>query len=155
MSQLSAHWLLSGQEYQHLLKINLNEMLVDFQSKCGSPIIRTVFRVDTFVVDMIKHQTVSAAKLLGCGGELAHDVLPAGGGVGEGGMGQGDAVRPDGLSLGALETLDVGLHRGGLALPGEGAGLLLPDAGPLGLVKDQGRGAVIDVRVAMHTVVVP
>lgn len=75
--------------------------------------------------------------------------------MGEGGVGQGDAVRPDGLSLGALETLDIGLYRGGLALPGEGAGLFLPDAGSLGLVKDQGWGAVIDVGVAVHAVVVP
>ena len=104
---------------------------------------------------MIEHQTVSAAELLGGGGELAHDVLPAGGGMGERGMGQGDAVRSDSLSLRALETLDVCLHRGGLALPGEGAGLLLPDAGSLGLVKDEGRGAVVDVGVAVHAVVVP
>ena len=104
---------------------------------------------------MIEHQTVSAAKLLGGGAELAHDVLPAGGGVGERGVSQGDAVRPDGLTLGALETLDVGLHRGGLALPGERAGLLLPDAGSLGLVEDQGWGAVVDVGVAVHAVVVP
>ena len=85
---------------------------------------------------MVEHQAVSAAELLGGGGELAHDVLPAGGGVGEGGVGQGDAVRPNSLSLGALEPLDVGLHCGGLALPSEGAGLLLSDACALGLVKD-------------------
>ena len=135
--------------------MNLNEILDDFQSYCCSPIIRTVLGVDTFVVDMIEHQTVSAAKLLGGGAELAHDVLPAGGGVGERGVSQGDAVRPDGLTLGALETLDVGLHGGGLALPGKGAGLLLPDAGSLGLVEDQGWGAVVDVGVAVHAVVVP
>ena len=126
-----------------------------FQSRFCLPILRTVLGVDTFVVNMIEHQTVSAAELLGGGGELAHDVLPAGGGMGERGMGQGDAVRSDSLSLRALETLDVCLHRGGLALPGEGAGLLLPDAGSLGLVKDEGRGAVVDVGVAVHAVVVP
>ena len=126
-----------------------------FQSRFCLPILRTVLGVYTFVVQMIEHQTVSAAELLGGGGELAHDVLPAGGGVGERGMGQGDAVRSDSLSLRALETLDVCLHRGGLALPGEGAGLLLPDAGSLGLVKDEGRGAVVNVGVAMHAVVVP
>ena len=120
-----------------------------------SPILRTVLGIDTLVVDVIEHQAVSAAELLGGGGELAHDVLPAGGGVREGGVGQGDAVRTDSLSLGTLEPLDVGFHCGGLALPGEGAGLLLPDAGALGLVEDEGRGAVIDVRVAVHTVVVP
>ena len=155
MLQLSAHWELSGHEYQHWLKIGELETFSVSRVIYCSPILGAVLRIDTLVVEMIEHQSVSAAKLLGGGAELAHDVLPAGGGVGERGMGQGDAVRPDGLTLGALETLDVGLHGGGLALPGEGAGLLLPDAGSLGLVKDQGRGAVIDVRVAMHTVVVP
>ena len=155
MLQLSAHWELSGHEYQHWLKIGkLDTFSVSKVIYC-SPILGTVLRIDTLVVDMIKHQAVSTAKLFRGGGELAHDVLPAGGGVGEGGVGQGDAIRSDCLALGALETLDVGFHCGGLALPGEGAGLLLPDAGALGLVKDQGRGAVIDVRVAMHTVVVP
>ena len=103
---------------------------------------------------MIKDKTVSAAQLLGSGGELAHDVLPAGGRVGEGGMGQGDAVRSDGLPLGALEAVNVRLGGVPLALSGEGGGLLLPHAGPLGLVEDEGWGAVVEVRVAVDTVVV-
>ena len=103
---------------------------------------------------MIKDKTVSAAQLLGSGGELAHDVLPAGGRVGEGGMGQGDAVRSDGLPLGALEAVNVRLGGVPLTLPGEGGGLLLPHAGPLGLVEDEGWGAVVEVRVAVDTVVV-
>ena len=46
------------------------------------------------------------------------------------------------------------LDHGGLALPGEGGCLLLPDAGALGLVEDEGGRAVVDVWVAVHTVVV-
>ena len=125
-----------------------------FQSRFCLPILRTVLGVDTFVVNMIEHQTVSAAELLGGGGELAHDVLPAGGGMGERGMGQGDAVRSDGLPLGALEAVNVRLGGVPLTLSSEGGGLLLPHAGPLGLVEDEGRGAVVEVRVAVDTVVV-
>ena len=75
--------------------------------------------------------------------------------MGERGVSEGDAVRADGLSLGALEALDVGLDRGDLALPGKGGGLLLSHTSSLGLVKDEWRRTVIDVRVAVHTVVVP
>ena len=46
------------------------------------------------------------------------------------------------------------LDHGCLALPGEGGCLLLPDAGALGLVEDEGGRAVVDVWVAVHTVVV-
>ena len=81
----------------------------DQEAKFNSPVFWSVLRVDTFVVDVIKDKTVSAAQLLGSGGELAHDVLPAGGRVGEGGMGQGDAVRSDGFTLRTLETVNVGL----------------------------------------------
>ena len=104
---------------------------------------------------MIEHEAVSAAQLLGGGGELADDVLPAGGRVGEGGMGQGDAVRSDGLSFRALEAINVGLGGVPLALPGEGGGLLLPNAGALGLVEYQRRRTVVEVGVAVDTVVVP
>ena len=103
---------------------------------------------------MIKHETISAAQLLGGGGELADDVLPAGGGVGEAGVSQGDPVRSNGLSLRTLKTLDVSLGHGLLTLASKGRGLLLSDTCSLSLVKYQRWGTVVDVRVAVNTVVV-
>ena len=103
---------------------------------------------------MIKHEAISAAQLLGGGGELADDVLPAGGGVGEAGVSQGDPVRSNGLSLRTLKTLDVSLGHGLLTLASKGRGLLLSDTCSLSLVKYQRRRTVVDVRVAVNTVVV-
>jgi len=40
-------------------------------------VVRTVLRVNTFVVNMIKNETVSTSELLGGGGELTDDVFPA------------------------------------------------------------------------------
>ncbi len=42
-------------------------------------------------------------------GEVAGDVLAAGGGVGKGGVGQGLTVRPQGLAVRAAEPVNVGL----------------------------------------------
>ena len=50
----------------------------------------------------------------------------------EGGVGEWLAVGADRLAVRALETLDVGLGVGLLALPGEGGGLLLSHTGALG-----------------------
>jgi len=117
-------------------------------------VLWAVLRVDTLVVHMIKHQAVSAAQLLGSGRELADDVLPAGGRMGEGGVSQRDAIGTNGLTLGTFEAINVWLGSVPLTLPGEGGSLLLPDAGSLGLVEYQWRGAVVEMRVAVHTVVV-
>ena len=103
---------------------------------------------------MIEHQAVSAAQLLGCGRELADDVFSAGSWVREGWVSQRDPIGSNGLAIGTLETIDVWLGGVPLALPGEGGRLLLPDTGTLGLVEDQGWGAVVEVRIAMDTVVV-
>ena len=48
------------------------------------PVFWSILRVDTLIVDVIEHQAVSAAQLLGCGGELTDDVLSAGSWVREG-----------------------------------------------------------------------
>jgi len=103
---------------------------------------------------VIKHETISAAQLLGGGGELADDVLPAGGGVGEAGVSQGDPVRSNGLSLRTLKTLDVSLGHGLLTLASKGRGLLLSDTCSLSLVKYKRWRTVVDVRVAVNTVIV-
>lgn len=117
-------------------------------------VLRAVLRVDTLVVDVIKHQAVSAAQLLWSGGELAHDVFPAGGWVGEGRMSQRDPIGSNSLSLGTLETINVWLGGVPLALAGKGGGLLLSDTSSLGLVEYQGWGTVVEMRVAVHAVVV-
>jgi len=75
--------------------------------------------VNTFIVDVVEHQAVRAAKLFGSGGELTHDVFSAGGWVGEGGMGQGNAVGTNCLTLGALETFNVFLDQSLLTLSGK------------------------------------
>ena len=48
------------------------------------PVFWSILRVDTFVVDVIEDQAVSAAQLLGCGRELTDDVFSAGSWVREG-----------------------------------------------------------------------
>ena len=69
---------------------------------------------------MIKHQAISAAQLLGCGGELAHNVLPAGLGVREGGVGQSNAIGAQGLSFWTLKTINVGLGHLLFTFPSKG-----------------------------------
>ena len=41
------------------------------------PVLGPVLGVDALVVEVIEHEAVSAAQLLGGRGELAHDVLSA------------------------------------------------------------------------------
>jgi len=103
---------------------------------------------------VIEHQAVSAAQLLGCGGELTDDVFSAGGWVREGGVSERDPIGSDRLPLRTLEAVNVGLGGIPLALPGKGGSLLLPDTGALGLVEYQWWWAVVEVGVAMDTVVV-
>ena len=125
-----------------------------FRRLLDLPVFRPVLRVDTFVVDVVEHQAVSAAQLLGGGGELTDDVFSAGSWVREGGVSQRDPVGSNGLALRTLEAVNVGLGGVPLALPGKGGCLLLPDTGALGLVEYQWRWAVVEVGVAMDTVVV-
>lgn len=117
-------------------------------------VLGAVLRVDALVVQVIEDETVGAAQLLGSSRKLADDVLPAGGWVGEGGVSQGDAIRSNGLTLGTLKAINVGLGSVSLALPGEGGSLLLPDAGSLGLIEYQWWRAVVEVGVAVHAIVV-
>ena len=150
--QLSGQAEFSGQEYQHLLQ---HTVIKPHTDKTFSPVVRPGLGVNTFVEIVVEHQAVSAAELLGSGGELADDVLPAGGGVGEGGMGQRDSVRSNGFTVWTFEALDVGFRRVLLTLACEGGCLFFSDTGALGLVEHKGRGAVVRVGEAVDAVVVP
>ena len=124
------------------------------EATVNSPVLWSILRVDTLVVDVIEHQAVSATQLLGCGRELTDDVFSAGGWVREGRVSQRDAIWSNSLALRTLETINVGLGSVPLALPGKGRGLFLPDTGSLGFVEYQRRGAVVEVGIAMDAVVV-
>ena len=126
----------------------------DQEAKFNSPVFWSVLRVDTFVVDVVEHQAVSAAQLLGSGRELTDDVFSAGSWVRERWVSKRDAIGTNCLSLRTLETINVWLGSIPLALPGKGGCLFLPDTGALGFVKYQRRGAVVQVRIAVDTVVV-
>jgi len=117
-------------------------------------VVRPGLGVNTFVEIVVEHQAVSAAELLRSCGELADDVLPAGGGVGEGGMGQRDSVRSNCFTVRTFEALDVRFRRVLLTFACEGGCLLFSDTGTLGLVEHKGRGAVVRVGEAVDAVVV-
>lgn len=116
---------------------------------CGS-----VLWVDTLDIVVVEHQTIGTAELHRGDGELTVDILPAGGGVGEGRMGKGLSVRSDGISVGTLEPFNVGLGGVFLAFSGEGGGLLFSDTSTLSLIEDERGGTVISVREAVDAVVV-
>jgi len=72
----------------------------------------------------------------------------------EGWMCQWLSIRPDGLPVRTLESLNARLGGGLLTLSCERGGLLLPHTGALGLVKYEWSGTVVRVRVTMDTVVI-
>lgn len=69
-------------------------------------------------------------------------------------MRQGNAIRSNGFTIGALKTLNIWLGKILFTFPCERGSLLLSDTSTLGLVKDKRRRAVIWMRVAVDTVIV-
>ena len=75
--------------------------------------------------------------------------------MGEGGVGEGNAVWSNGFTIRTLKSLNIWLGGVLLTFPCERRSLFFPDTGTLGLVKHKWRGAVIGVGEPVHTVIVP
>merc|ERR1719239_939919 len=80
-------------------------------------ISRSLLRVDTLVDGVVKNEAVSAAQLNRVHPKLAVDVLPAGSGVGEGGVSKRLPIGTNRLPIRALKALNIWLRLGLLALP--------------------------------------
>ena len=87
--------------------------------KKNLPIIRTLLGHNTLVDSVIKDLGLGAALLVQVLGEVADQVLSAGGGVRETGVGQGLTVGSKGVAFGTAEALDLLLFGDRVALLGE------------------------------------